>query len=195
MQLSDLIAPDAVLCDVRANSKKQFLQTIAEHAAPGVGVTVRSIFDTLSQRERLGSTGIGNGVAIPHGKLADIEGIHAYFMRLAKPLPFEAMDDEPVDLVFLLLAPEESGADHLKALARVARVMREPQMLDLLRAAPDARAVHALLSQVRGNRRRPDSGRLAVRHRRAGGGQHVMNGVPRFARRHGIAPGWRDQIA
>ena len=149
MQLSDLIAPDAVLCDVRANSKKQFLQAIAEHAAPGVGVGARTIFDTLSQRERLGSTGIGNGVAIPHGKLSDISDLHAYFIRLAKPLAFEAMDDEPVDLAFLLLAPEGAGADHLKALARVARVMREPQMLDHLRAAPDADAIHALLSQVR----------------------------------------------
>ena len=149
MQLSDLIASDAVLCDVRANSKKQFLQLISEHAAKRVGADARRIFETLSQRERLGSTGIGNGVAIPHGKLEGLDGISVHFVRLAKPLAFDAMDDEPIDLAFLLLAPEGAGADHLKALSRVARVMREPQMLDRLRSAPDAAAIHQLLSQAR----------------------------------------------
>ena len=149
MQLSDLIAPDAVICDVQANSKKQFLQTVSERASRAVGVDARRIFETLSQRERLGSTGIGNGVAIPHGKLEELDRIHAFFVRLAKPLDFDAMDDEPVNLVFLLLAPDGAGADHLKALARIARVMREPNMLQSLREVPDARGAHALLSQVR----------------------------------------------
>ena len=149
MQLSDLISPDAVLCDVRANSKKQFLQLISDHASRIVGVDARRIFETLSQRERLGSTGIGNGVAIPHGKLGEMERIRVMFVRLAQPLAFDAMDDEPVDLVFLLLAPDGSGADHLKALARVARVMREPQMLDRLRNAADASAIYTLLTAAR----------------------------------------------
>ena len=149
MQLSDLIAPEAVLCDVRANSKKQFLQTMAEHAARSVGVESRRIFETLSQRERLGSTGIGNGVALPHGKLEGLDDLSVHFARLAKPLAFEAMDDEPIDLAFVLLAPEGAGAEHLKALSRVARIMREPQMLDRLRGAPNAAAIYDLLSQVR----------------------------------------------
>ena len=149
MQLSDLIAPDAVLCDVRANSKKQFLQTVAERAARDIEGDPRRIFETLSQRERLGSTGIGNGVAIPHGKLESLDRIHAWFARLKQPLPFDAMDDEPVDLVFLLLAPDGAGADHLKALSRIARVMREPQMLDNLRAASTPHEAYALLSRVR----------------------------------------------
>ena len=149
MQLSDLMTPQSVLCDVRANSKKQFLQTIADHAALSVDVPGRRIFETLSQRERLGSTGIGNGVAIPHGKLEQLDRIHVFFVRLASPLAFDAMDDEPVDLVFLLLAPDGAGADHLKALARVARVMREPQMLDRLRQASSAGDIYQLLSQAR----------------------------------------------
>ena len=149
MQLSDLIAPDAVLPDVRGRSKKQFLQTLAGEAARIASLDARTVFETLQTRERLGSTGIGNGVAIPHGKIEGLDGIRVFFARLHEPLPFEAMDEEPVDLVFLLLAPEGAGADHLKALARIARVMREPNMLDQLRHAPDARALHALLTEVR----------------------------------------------
>ena len=149
MQLRDLIAPEAVLCDLRANSKKQFLQTVAERIGRDLDIEARRVFETLLQRERLGSTGIGNGVAIPHGKLDGLERICAYFVRLEKPLAFEAMDEEPVDLVFVLLAPDGSGADHLKALARIARVMREPNMLDRLRTTPAAKDVYALLSQSR----------------------------------------------
>ena len=149
MQLSDLIAPDAVLPDVRGRSKKQFLQTLAGEAARIASLDARTVFETLQTRERLGSTGIGNGVAIPHGKMTGTDDITVTVFRLERAIEFDAMDDEPADLFFVLLAPEGSGADHLKALARIARVMREPHMLDDLRAAADARAIRRLLTEQR----------------------------------------------
>lgn len=149
MQLSDLIAPDGVACDLRPNSKKQFLQQAAERVAAVTGLDAKAVFETLLGREKLGSTGIGNGVAIPHGKMDGLRDIHVMVFRLERAIEFDSMDDEPADLFFVLLAPEGSGADHLKALARIARVMREPHMLDHLRAAPDARAIHRLLTEVR----------------------------------------------
>lgn len=149
MQLSDLIASDGVSCDLRPNSKKQFLQQAAERLAEATGLGAKPVFETLLGREKLGSTGIGNGVAIPHGKMAGMDDICVMVFRLPKPIDFDSMDDEPADLFFVLLAPEGSGADHLKALARIARVMREPHMLDDLRIAPDARAIHGLLTEPR----------------------------------------------
>ena len=145
--LSDLLAPDAVLPTLKVNSKKQAIQELAEKAAQLAGLPEREIFETLLQRERLGSTGVGNGIAIPHGKLPKIGRLFGLFARLERPIDFDALDSEPVDLVFLLLAPEAAGADHLKALARVARVLRDPQTAQKLRATRDAAALHALLTQ------------------------------------------------
>jgi nitrogen PTS system EIIA component len=145
--LSDLLAPDAVLATLKVNSKKQAIQELAEKAAALAGLPEREIFETLLQRERLGSTGVGNGIAIPHGKLPKIDRLFGLFARLERPIDFDALDSEPVDLVFLLLAPEAAGADHLKALARVARVLRDPQTAAKLRATRDGAALHALLTQ------------------------------------------------
>lgn len=147
MDLSDLLQVDAVIPHLKANSKKQALQEIAAKAAGMTGRGEREIFDTLQQREKLGSTGVGHGVAIPHGKLASLDRIVGVFARLDKPIDFDSLDDEPVDLMFLLLAPENAGADHLKALARIARVLREPAIAGKLRAAHDAAAIYALLTQ------------------------------------------------
>lgn len=147
MDLSDLLRVDAVLPHLKAASKKQALQEMATRAAALTQRTDREIFDTLLQREKLGSTGVGHGVAIPHGKLAGLERLVGVFARLDKPVDFDALDDEPVDLMFLLLAPENAGADHLKALARIARVLREPAIATKLRAANDAAAIYALLTQ------------------------------------------------
>ena len=105
------------------------------------------MFDTLLQRERLGSTGIGHGVAIPHGKVGSLKNIFAVFARLDQAIDFEAVDDEPVDLIFLLLAPEGAGADHLKALARISRLLREPAALEKLRASADKSALYAVLTE------------------------------------------------
>ena len=146
MDLSDLIKPDAILASLKANSKKQAIQALAEKAATLTGLTEREIFDTLLQRERLGSTGVGGGIAIPHGKLAKLDRIVGMFARLARPIDFEALDDQPVDLVFLLLAPEGAGADHLKALARIARLLRDQEVAKKLRASKDAQAIYSVLA-------------------------------------------------
>lgn len=145
MDLTDIIHPDSIIANAKSNSKKQLFQEISEIAAAQTGKNSRVLFDLLLQRERLGSTGIGNGVAIPHGKLAGLQGITGVFARLARPVPFEAMDDEPVDLVFAIFAPEGSGADHLKALSRIARVFRNQTVLSQIRKTSDADAIYSLL--------------------------------------------------
>jgi PTS system nitrogen regulatory IIA component len=147
MDLSDLVTPQAILPALKANSKKQVLQAIAEKAAALTGVEERDIFETLVKREKLGSTGVGGGIAIPHGKLANLSRIFGMFARLPKPIDFEALDETPVDLIFLLLAPETAGADHLKALARIARLFREPGVASKLRASSDASALYSVLTE------------------------------------------------
>ena len=148
MDLSDLLDVSAIMPALKANSKKQLLQLLAERAAVISGIPEREVFDTILQRERLGSTGVGNGIAIPHGKLAGVKHITGVFARLETPVDFEALDDQPVDLVFLLLAPENAGADHLKALSRIARVLRDADTVAKIRGTRDASAIHALLSQT-----------------------------------------------
>ena len=145
MPLSDLLALDAVVPALKVNSKKQVLQEISERASALTGIGEREIFDILLQRERLGSTGVGNGIAIPHGKFGRLPRIFGLFARLERPIDFEAIDGQPVDLVFLLLAPEMAGADHLRALSRIARVLRDPLIVQKLRSTRDAAALHAIL--------------------------------------------------
>jgi len=147
MDLSDLVKPDAIVSSLKANSKKQALQVLAGKAAALTGRDEREIFETLVQREKLGSTGVGNGIAIPHGKLAGLDQIFGLFARTAKPIDFDAPDEQPVDLIFLLLAPEGAGADHLKALARIARLLREPGVIAKLRACADKSALYAALAE------------------------------------------------
>lgn len=146
MPLDDLLAADAIFPALKAANKKQALQELAAKAAVSTGRAEREIFEILLQRERLGSTGIGNGVAIPHGKLPKLDRLVGLFARLAKPIDFEALDGHPVDLVFLLLAPEAAGADHLKALARIARLLRDPVIAAKLRATTDAQTLYELLT-------------------------------------------------
>jgi nitrogen PTS system EIIA component len=147
MRLTDLIAHDAIIPSLRAGTKKLVLQELSEKAARISGLPPREIFNALLQRERLGSTGTGNGVALPHAKLKKCQRIFGLFARLEKPVNFESIDGEPVDLVFLLVAPEYAGADHLKALARVARVLRDVAIAAKLRAARDPAAIYAVLTQ------------------------------------------------
>ncbi|KEC63165.1 PTS IIA-like nitrogen-regulatory protein PtsN [Bartonella quintana JK 63] len=149
MNLSELIAPEAIIPALKANSKKQVLQILAEKAAELTGLNERVVFDIVLQREKLGSTGLGGGIAIPHGKLPDINRIIGIFARLENAVDFEALDDEPIpiDLVFLLLAPENAGADHLKALSQIARVLRHSDVVQKLRNTHDANALYALLIQ------------------------------------------------
>ncbi len=148
MDLCDLIGVNSIMPAVKANSKKQLLQQLAEKAAELTGLAEREVFDTILQRERLGSTGVGGGIAIPHGKLAGVDNITGVFARLETPIDFEAMDEQPVDLVFLLLAPEGAGADHLKALSRIARVLRNPDTVSKIRGTSDAAVIHDFLSQT-----------------------------------------------
>jgi nitrogen PTS system EIIA component len=146
MPLRDLLAPNAIFPALKAANKKQVLQELCAHAAKLTGSDERKIFEILLQRERLGSTGIGHGVAIPHGKLPKIERLFGLFARLSKPIDFEALDGEPVDLVFLLLAPESAGADHLKALALIARLLRDTNVAKKLRSAGEANAIYSVLT-------------------------------------------------
>lgn len=147
MPLLEILDPQAVISALRVNGKKQALQELAAQAARLIDLDEREIFEALLQRERLGSTGIGDGIAIPHGKLPKLKRLVGMIARLEKPIDFEALDGQPVDILFLLLAPEGAGADHLKALARVARVLRTPGVLERIRAARDADALFAILTQ------------------------------------------------
>src|SRR6266446_5358702 len=141
-----IVAPNAIIPALKVNSKKQVLQELAAKAAELCGQSERTILEILQQREKLGSTGVGNGIAIPHGKLPKLSKLFGLFARLERPVEFEALDGQPVDLVFLLLAPEAAGADHLKALARVARLLRDADVARKLRDSRDADALYAVLA-------------------------------------------------
>jgi PTS system nitrogen regulatory IIA component len=142
----EFLTPKAIVPALRVTSKKQALQELSKKAATLTGFDDRTIFETLLERERLGTTGVGRGVAIPHGKLAGMPGVTGLFARLEKPIDFDAVDDRPVDLIFLLLAPEMAGADHLKALARVSRLLRDEQLCEKLRGCDTAEGIYALLN-------------------------------------------------
>jgi nitrogen PTS system EIIA component len=146
MPLLDFLTPNAVIPALKANSKKQAIQGLAARAASLTGQNERVIAETLQQREKLGSTGIGQGVAIPHAKLPKLDKIFGLFARLDRAIEFDSLDSQPVDLIFLLLAPERAGADHLKALARIARLLRDPEVAQKLRESREAEALYAVLT-------------------------------------------------
>jgi PTS system nitrogen regulatory IIA component len=146
MEIVDLLTPRGVLAQLRVGNKKALLQEIARRAASMTGIAERQIYEVLAERERLGTTGIGRGVAVPHGKLAGLRNLYGLFARLDRPIPFEAIDDQPVDLVFALLAPAEAGAEHLRALARVSRLLRDAAICQKLRGTDNADALYALLT-------------------------------------------------
>ncbi|WP_339744212.1 PTS IIA-like nitrogen regulatory protein PtsN [uncultured Maricaulis sp.] len=146
MALEDLIPSGGATVDFGASSRKQALQAMSETAANATGLNARTIFEAVLQRERLGSTGVGQGVAIPHARLPGIKEVTGFFMRLRTPIDFESIDGQPTDLIFLLLAPEDASAEHLKALARVSRMLRRDDVRRRLRAAPDAAAIYAVLA-------------------------------------------------
>lgn len=146
MPLNDLLPAQAVLPALKGANKKQVLQALSGRLAELSGQGEREIFETLLQRERLGSTGVGHGAAIPHCKLPKLTRLYGVFARLERPVDFEALDGAPVDLVFALLAPEGAGADHLKALASIARLLRDERIAKQLRVTRDARALHEILT-------------------------------------------------
>jgi PTS system nitrogen regulatory IIA component len=146
MNISDLLTPDAVMPALKAQNKKQLLQELAARAALQIRLPEKRIFETLIERERLGTTGVGQGIAIPHGRMAGVSKIIGVFARLETSIDYEAVDSQPVDLVFMLLAPENAGADHLKALARVSRLLRNQVVCEKLRTASTAEAIYAVLT-------------------------------------------------
>jgi PTS system nitrogen regulatory IIA component len=146
MELADILAEDAVLDCTDVNSKRQLFDIMSEKAAQITGMNHGDILAAIVGREELGSTGLGNGIAIPHGKLAGLSGVTAVFARLDRAIDFDAVDDQPVDVVVMLLAPVGAGADHLKALSRVARLLRTESVIDKLRHESDLQKIYALLT-------------------------------------------------
>lgn len=146
--MRELLAPDAVISQLDASNKKDVLQAIASWASKIINKDAHVVFDVLWERERLGTTGVGFGIAIPHGRLEGLDQVQGFFARLMQPIAFEAIDDKPVDLVFLLLAPAEAGADHLHALATVSRLLRDQKLCEQLRHAKDENALYRLLTET-----------------------------------------------
>lgn len=150
MLISDLLSPERIRLDVQSSSKKRLLELISEELARNSGeFSTREIFESLCARERLGSTGLGKGVAIPHGRVKGSKHVEASFIRLKKPLPFDAVDSQPVDLLFCLAVPEDCGEDHLKLLAQVAELFSDPDLLRQLREATTSGQLMQLLSGSR----------------------------------------------
>lgn len=147
MDIVELLGTNGVVANLRATSKKQALQELSKRAAEITGQPERAIFEVLVERERLGTTGVGQGIAIPHGKMPGLDRIYGIFARAEKPIEFDSIDEQPVDLIFLLLAPESAGADHLKALARVSRLLRDRAICEKLRGTDSAEAIYALLTE------------------------------------------------
>ena len=152
MEIAELITPESVIPNLKVTSKKQALQELAKRAAALFDIDERQVFEVLLEREKLGTTGVGNGIAIPHGKLADLGTLYGLFARLERPVDFDSIDERPVDLIFLLLAPENAGAEHLKALSRVSRVLRDKSACDKLRATDTPEALFSLLTDHTANR-------------------------------------------
>ena len=144
MGLEDLLSPQGVIYNLRAKCKREALHALAERAATLVDRPAADIVGTLLEREQLGSTGVGDGVALPHGKMEDLSKIVGVMARLETPVSFDALDDQPVDLIFMLLAPANATAAHLKALAKVSRLFRDSDARNALRGAESAEALFAI---------------------------------------------------
>jgi len=144
--LSDLLLPNAIVARARWQGKKQVLSEMSGMMARALGLDPREVHEAVLERERLGSTGVGEGVAIPHARIESLARPVGGFVRLLEAADFEAIDERPADLIFMLLAPTDAGADHLRALARAARLFRQERIRDALRAAQTEEAVLAILS-------------------------------------------------
>lgn len=147
MELADILSEESVIVCRGLTTKAEVLQMLAHKAAAAAGADPAAVLRAVTDREELGSTGLGNGIAIPHGKIPGISRVVAAFGRLEQPIDYDAIDDQPVDLLMLLLAPTGSGADHLKALARVARILRTDSVVETLRTTLDANEIHEVLSR------------------------------------------------
>ena len=148
MHITDFIEPHRIHIGVKATSKKQILEFLARTGSEETGLAERSIFDVLVERERLGSTGVGKRVAIPHGRIPLLDRLLGIFFRLDRAVEFDSIDDEPVDLIFLLLAPEGTGAEHLKALSRISRLLRDSNRCERLRKSENKTQVYEILTEI-----------------------------------------------
>lgn len=148
MELSSILKPEAVRVLSAASSKKRLFQEIGEVAAATLGLDAQAIVDNLLERESLGPTGVGHGVALPHARLSELDAVAGVFVLLEKPIDFGSVDRQPVDLAFSLFAPEDAGVEHLKALALVSRTLREPTVCAKLRANPDPVKLYAILTEA-----------------------------------------------
>ncbi len=148
MDISNLINMDTIFPKLKVSSKKQLIQELGNIAKNSIKRPVHEIATILMQRERLGSTGVGHGVAIPHGRFAELNKICGIFAKLEKPVNYDALDNQPVDLVFLLLVPEEAGASHLKALAKISRILRDQSVCEKLRGTDSGDAIYAILNSA-----------------------------------------------
>jgi len=146
MKISDLMPVDSILLSVKAKNKRQLLQEIAEVAAEKTKISDRTIFDTILERENLGSTGFGGGTALPHGRLAEIDKVRVFLAKLSTPVDFESIDNKPIDILFLLLSPESNGADHLTVLAQISRILKDSNLVNKLRKASSKEEIYALLN-------------------------------------------------
>jgi nitrogen PTS system EIIA component len=149
MELSKLLTPGAVRVVGQMTSKKRLFQELGEMVAASYGLSAATAIDGLQERESLGPTGVGHGIALPHARLEDLDRIVGVFIRLEKPLDYDSVDRQPVDLIFGLFAPKDSGVDHLKALALVSRTMRDSSVVSKLRANTDPAKLHAILTESR----------------------------------------------
>lgn len=147
MEVADILGPDAVRASLKVQSKKRLFQEIAQIVADTYDLNEQKILDALLERENLGPTGVGHGVAIPHARIPDIKSVVGVFIRLDQAVDFESVDRKPVDLVFVLLAPNSAGAEHLKALARVSRTLRDETLCSKLRSTDDVSALYAILTE------------------------------------------------
>ena len=147
MNISDIMSEKNVLVGIKVGSKRELLQELAAAAAETTGLDERTIFDTFLERENLGSTGFGGGTALPHGRFEGLDKVYALFARLSTPIDFDAIDSKPVDLVFALLSPEGNGADHLTALAKMSRILKDETLCSKLRQAGKPVEIYALISQ------------------------------------------------
>ena len=146
MKISDILLADAIFAEVKANNKRQFLQELAEKASKITQIDKRVLAEAIIERENLGSTGYGRGTAFPHARVENAKSVHAIFARLSSPIDFNAVDSKPVDLVFMLISPENNGADHLTALATLSRILKNDEICEKLRKAKSKEEIYSILN-------------------------------------------------
>ena len=148
MNITNILDQNNILIGLKSNSKREFLQDLAQKASEITGIDALTIFDMILERENLGSTGFGGGTAMPHGRFSNLDKIHAFFVKPSYPLNFDAIDGKPVDLLFMLMSPENSGADHLTALAMLSRILKDETTCDKLRKMSKPTEIFALLNEI-----------------------------------------------